>query len=213
MHVITDWLGGLNGPVIYAVVLALVFAEDALFFGFVLPGETAAVLGGVLAGQGQVHIGWLTTGVVLAAIVGDSVGYEIGRRYGTRVLGTRPLRRHHGNVTRAQDLIRRRGPAAVFLGRFIAVFRALMPALAGMARMEYPRFLFWNALGGAAWGVGYTLLGYFAGAAYQRVEAVAGRVVAIVVAVVVVAALVVWQVRKRRRESADEARADEDRSR
>jgi membrane-associated protein len=200
MHSITDWLSRSSGPAVYAVVAALVFCEDALFFGFVLPGETAAVLGGVVAGQGRVSVYWLAVVVVLAAVAGDSVGYEIGRRYGTRILDTRALRGHRDRIDRAEELIRRRGPAAVFLGRFIAFFRALMPALAGISRMRYRTFLLFNALGGLIWGVGFTLLGYFAGSAYQKVEKTAGTAVAVTVAVVVVAAVVVWHVRRRRRE-------------
>ncbi len=210
MHAITDWLGGLSGPVVYAVVAALVFAEDALFFGFVLPGETAVVIGGVVASQGRVDVRWLTLTVVLAAIAGDTVGYEAGRHFGPRILDTRALRRHATRVENAQELIRRRGPAAVFFGRFIAFFRAMMPALAGASRMPYRRFLVFNALGGIVWGVGFTLLGYFAGAAYSGVEGLVGRGIAIVLAVVVVAGVIVWHVRRRRGGAADGTDAGED---
>jgi membrane protein DedA with SNARE-associated domain len=199
MDSITDWLSRSSGAAVYAVVAALVFCEDALFFGFVLPGETAAVLGGVIANQGRVSVYWLTAVVVLAAIAGDSVGYEVGRRFGPRILETRTLRAHHERIDQARDFIRRRGPVAVFLGRFIAFFRAMMPALAGISRMPYPTFLLFNALGGLIWGVGFTLLGYFAGSAYKQVERTAGTAVALVVAGVVVAALVVWQIRRHRR--------------
>ncbi|MFD0329326.1 DedA family protein [Streptacidiphilus monticola] len=110
MGSITSWLQGLNGPLIYAVVAALVFCEDAIFVGFVLPGETAVVLGGVLAHQGRVSIGWLCLVVVLAAIVGDSVGYEVGRRFGPSILKFGPLRKHQKRIGDAQSFIRRRGP-------------------------------------------------------------------------------------------------------
>jgi membrane protein DedA with SNARE-associated domain len=199
MHTITDWLNGLSGPAVYAVVAALVFCEDALFVGFVLPGESAVVIGGVLASQGKVTLWLLSLVVVLAAIAGDSVGYEIGRRFGPGILDIRPLRRHRDRVEQAQDLVRRRGPEAVFLGRFIAFFRAMMPALVGIARMPYQRFLPFNALGGLVWGVGFTLLGYFAGNAYTKVEGTVGRVAAIVITGVVVAGLIVWHFRRRRR--------------
>lgn len=205
MNSITDWLSRSSGAAVYAVVAAMVFCEDAFFFGFVLPGETAVVLGGVVAGEHQVSVYWLAAFVVLAAVGGDSVGYEVGRRFGPRILDTRPLRRHRERIDRAQGLIRRRGPAAVFLGRFIAFFRALMPALAGTSRMPYRVFLLFNALGGLVWGVGFTLLGYFAGSAYKRVERTAGTAVAIAAAAAVVAAVVVWEVRRRRSESEDEA--------
>jgi membrane protein DedA with SNARE-associated domain len=201
MSSITDWLSHSSGPAVYAVVVALVFCEDALFFGFVLPGETAAVLGGVVASRGGVDILWLSVAVVLAAVLGDSVGYEVGRQLGPRILETRVLKPHQQRIGRAQDFIRRRGPAAVFLGRFIAFFRALMPALAGISHMPYRVFLLFNALGGLFWGVGFTLLGYFAGNAYQRVERTAGTAVAVVVAVVVVAAFVFWQIRRHRKSS------------
>jgi membrane protein DedA with SNARE-associated domain len=200
MSSVTDWLAHSSGPVVYAVVGALVFCEDALFFGFVLPGETAAVLGGVIASQGGVSVFWLCVVVVLAAIAGDSVGYEVGRRFGPRILDSRALRAHHERIAHAQELIRRRGPAAVFLGRFIAFFRALMPALAGMSRMPYRVFLVFNAAGGIVWGVGFTLLGYYAGNAYKRVERTAGTAVAVVVAVVVVGAVVYWHFKRRGRE-------------
>ncbi|MFJ3220997.1 DedA family protein [Kitasatospora sp. NPDC086801] len=198
MHSITDWLDGLSGPIVCAVVAALVFAEDALFFSFVIPGESAAVLGGFLAHQGRVSIGWLVLAVVGAAVLGDSVAYEIGRRIGPAVLGTRPLRRHEAQVGRARDLIRRRGPAAVFFGRFVAFFRPVVPTLAGASHLPYRRFLLFNALGGLVWGIGFPLLGYFAGAAYTKVEGTVGRTVAALLAVVVVIALIVRCVRRRR---------------
>jgi membrane-associated protein len=203
---ITNWLAGLSGPAVYAVVAALVFCEDALFFGFVLPGETAVVLGGVAASQGHVSVYWLALAVVLAAIAGDSVGYELGHHFGPAILATRPLRRHQNRVSNAQDFIRRRGPAAVFLGRFVAFFRAMMPALAGISRMHYRTFLLFNALGGLVWGVGFTLLGYLAGTAYAQVEHTVGRALAIVLAAVVIAALAAWHLRRRRaRRSTDGA--------
>lgn len=195
---VTSWLGGLSGPVVYAVVGGLVFCEDALFFGFVLPGETAVVLGGALASQGKVSVVWLAAVVVLAAVAGDFAGYEVGRRAGPALLTARPLRRHRDRVDSARDLIRRRGGAAVFVGRFVAFLRAIMPALAGVSRMPGRTFVPFNAAGGLVWGVGFTLLGYFAGHAYSRIEHVAGEVIAIVVAAVVVVGAVVWRLRRRR---------------
>lgn len=195
---ITGWLGGLSGWIVYAVVAGLVFCEDALFVGFVLPGETAVVVGGVLASQQKVSVYWLALVVVLAAIAGDSAGYEIGRHFGPPILTTRPLRPHRERIEKARDLIRRRGPAAVFFGRFIAFFRATMPALAGISHMPYRRFLPFNALGGLVWGVGFTLLGYFAGTAYTKVEQIVGRVIAVLIALVVIAVLLGWHLRRRR---------------
>ncbi|CAN3985833.1 hypothetical protein KPATCC21470_8565 [Kitasatospora purpeofusca] len=203
MHSITDWLRSLSGPVVYAIVGGMVLAEDALFFSFFIPGETAAVLGGFLAHQGRVSLGWMVVVVVCAAVLGDSAGYEIGRHLGPAILRSRPLRRHAERVGTAQDLVRRRGPAAVLVGRFIAFFRPLVPSLAGMSRMPYRRFLLYNALGGVAWGVGFTLLGYFAGAAYSRVEGTVGRFTAIAIGAVVALAVLVRYLRRHRSHSRD----------
>ncbi|NUR63030.1 MAG: DedA family protein [Catenulispora sp.] len=175
----------------------LVFTEDALFVGFVVPGETAAVIGGVLAHRGTVSIWVLAAVVVLAAIAGDSVGFEVGRRFGDRPLNVGPLRRHRARVDDARALIRRRGAEAVFLGRFVSFFRALMPPLAAISELPYGRFLTFNALGGLVWGVGFTLLGYFTGAAYQRVEHTVGKLLAGFVVLVVIVGLIVWRVRRK----------------
>jgi membrane protein DedA with SNARE-associated domain len=135
------------GVLVYVLFGLLVFAEDALFIGFVIPGETAAVLGGVDASRGHVELWLMILVVVVAAIVGDTVGYEIGRQVGPRILQARMLRRHQRRLGDAQDFLARRGGSAVFLGRFVAFFRAVIPALAGTARMPYHRFLAFNAAG------------------------------------------------------------------
>jgi membrane protein DedA with SNARE-associated domain len=196
-----DGILGLHPALILTVAALLVLAEDAVFIGFLVPGETAAVLAGVGAGIGHVPLSLAIVAIVLAAIIGDSVGYEVGRLFfGPRVLSSRLLAPHRERVFRAQDFLRRRGGLAVFLGRFTAFFRAMMPALAGAAEMPYRRFLFWNATGGIVWGTGFVLLGYVAGASYHQVEKQVGRGVAVVLAVAVVSALVVWRVRRTRTE-------------
>jgi membrane-associated protein len=202
-----DLVQGLPAPLIYGVVAALVFAEAALFFGFVFPGETAIIVGGVLASQGRLSIPLLLIIVVVSAVVGDSVGYEIGRKYGTRLLNTRPMRRHLGKVDKAQALIRRRGAFAVFIGRFTALLRALMPALAGSARLPYRKFLLFNAIGGIVWGVGFTLGGFFLGTAFEHTAQLLGRGLAGAAAVLVVIAAVVWSVRRHRGDATGERAA------
>jgi membrane-associated protein len=187
---------------VYVVVAALVFAEDAVFVGFVVPGETAAVLGGVAAARGNVSLTAMLVAVVLAAIVGDSVGYEVGRYAGPRMLRARMLDRHRPRIDAARELLARRGSAAVFLGRSVAFFRAVMPALAGMSLMPYRRFLVANALGGLVWGVATVLLGFLAGNSYERVERAFGRGAAVAIAAVLLVALATWLLRRRRSERA-----------
>jgi membrane-associated protein len=197
---ITTELARLSGPLAYLLVAALVFGETAIFLGFVIPGETAAVLGGVLASRGRVSLLLLMLVVVLAAIVGPLVGYEIGRHLGGRLLARPRLRRVAGGVGRAQAVLHRRGAVAVFFGRFIAVLRAMMPAVAGTTRLPYRTFLVYNALSAVLWGVGYCLLGYAAGSAYAAIERTVGTGVAIAIAAVVLGAVVFWLVRRHRRD-------------
>ncbi|HEV7931691.1 MAG TPA: DedA family protein [Actinomadura sp.] len=201
LNTFNDLVQGLPSPLIYGVVAALVFAEAALFFGFVFPGETAIIVGGVLASQGRLSLPLLLVIVVLSAIVGDSIGYEIGRRFGPRLLGTRVMRKHHTKVAKAQDLIRRRGAFAVFIGRFTALLRALMPALAGSARVPYPKFLLFNAMGGIVWGVGFTLGGFFVGTAFEHAAQLLGRTIAVAVAVVAIITALTWSFRRHRAQS------------
>ncbi|MFI5034589.1 MAG: DedA family protein [Acidimicrobiales bacterium] len=195
------------GGVVYLLVALLVFGEAALFIGFVLPGETSVLIAGVVASQGRVNIGVLCALVVASAVVGDSVGYAVGRRWGERLLRVPVLAKRRGEIDRALDGLRRRGPTYVFVGRFTAFLRAVMPGLAGMSKMHYPRFLAANALGGLIWGVSFTLLGYFAGHALTKIERWASWG-SLGVLVVVVAVWTLFFVRRRarqRRESGHES--------
>jgi len=191
-----------RGPLVYVVVALVVFSEDALFVGFVIPGETAAVLGGVLASRGHVQLWWMLPLVVVAAVLGDSVGYEVGRHLGPRILELRMLRKRRKRLDEAQDFLRRRGGAAVFLGRFVAFFRAVMPALAGTAQMRYSKFLAFNAAGGLVWGAAFVLLGYLAGNSYATIEKAVGRGALVVVLVLMIIVAISLRIRKHRRRSA-----------
>jgi membrane protein DedA with SNARE-associated domain len=188
-----------------AVCGLLVFAEDAIFVGFVIPGETAAVIAGVSSSTQHVPLAVAIGVVVVAAVVGDTVGYELGKHFFSRVLQHRILSRHMDRIEKANDFLRRRGGIAVFLGRFTAFFRAMMPALAGAARMPYRRFVKWNAIGGVAWGTLFVVLGHIAGASYHQLEKRAGRGVAIGLAVAVVAVIVWWRFRSERADKAEAA--------
>jgi len=144
------------------IIAALVFGEAALFFGFVLPGETAVVYGGVLADAGKVSVVLVLAVVLIAAVAGDSVGFEVGRKLGPRLSRAPVLRNHPDRLEAAQAYLRRRGGRAVVMGRFTAFLRAVMPGLAGASRMEYRRFLVFNVMGGVIWGSACVLLGFFA---------------------------------------------------
>jgi membrane protein DedA with SNARE-associated domain len=186
----------LHGWQAYALVGLLVFAEDAIMLGFVFPGETAAILGGVLASRGGVSLWAITVVVVVCAIVGDSVGYAIGDRWGHQLLGLGPLRKRQKGIYSALELLSRRGATAVFVGRFSAFLRAVIPGLAGMSKMRYRIFLPANAAGGICWGLLYVLLGYFVG---ERVEKASGIASDVLLGLILAVVLVLF-VRHRRRE-------------
>jgi membrane protein DedA with SNARE-associated domain len=186
---ILNELHKLPGPLVYVVVCALVFGEAALFIGFVLPAEASVIVGGAIASQGHMSIVGLCLGVVVSAIVGDSVGYFVGERWGHKLLNLPIVRNRQFLINSALNGLRKRGPIYVFIGRFTAFLRAVMPGLAGMSKMQYRKFLVANAAGGIVWGVSFTLLGYYAGSALTKVEKYAGwagsALVVLVVGVVV----------------------------
>lgn len=194
---IIDLLLGVPPALALAIIAALVFGEAALFFGFVLPGETAVVYGGVLADAGKVSVVVVLLVVIVAAVVGDSVGFEVGRKLGPR-LGRAPVLRHHPDrFAAAQEYLRRRGGRAVVMGRFTAFLRAVMPGLAGASRMEYPRFLVFNVAGGVLWGSACVLLGYFAAHSINRITHYLGLTSGAIIVVIVIGLLWAWHRRSR----------------
>jgi len=201
---LTDQLRHVSSGWVYLIVALLVFGEAALFIGFVLPGETAVIVAGVIASQGKINIVALCALVVVAAIAGDSVGYLVGHRYGERILTFPLIRKRDVAIERALEGLRQRGPIYVFIGRFTAFLRAVMPGLAGMSKMHYRRFFVANAAGGLLWGIAYALLGYFAGGALSKIEHYASWA-GISLLVIVIAALVVLHFRRKRRDAASDA--------
>lgn len=179
----------LPGPALATAVGVLAMLETAAFAGLAVPGELAVVLGGVAAFEGKAPVQVMAVAAVSGAIVGDSLGFYFGRRLGTRVLDGK-LGRLMGKsrVESTMGRIRAGGIKAVILGRFVGVLRAIMPFAAGASGMAYRRFAVASVLGATAWGVGFTLAGYFAGNSWRRVESYAGqasKLLAIVVGVVV----------------------------
>jgi len=186
----------LHGWEAYLLVGALVAAEASIMIGFVFPGETAVIIGGVLASKGNVSLAGMTICVVLCAIVGDSIGYWVGDKWGPRLVQLGPLRKRQKGLAVGLEQLKRRGAVAVFVGRFTAFLRAVIPGLAGMSKMRYRVFLPANALGGICWGLLYVLLGYFVG---QRVEKATG-IASDILAGLVVVVIVVLVIRHRRKE-------------
>lgn len=199
MNSILDVLVSLSGPTAYALVGGLAFGEAVFLLGFVLPGELAVVLGGVLASHGRASLPAMMAVVAAGAVLGDSVSYELGRQLGPRLLTARLVQRHVPAVDAIQRLMRRWGTWAVVIGRATAYLRPLVPAVAGVAGMRYRRFLLANAAGGVAWAAGFTGLGYLLGDAYRRATAFSHWTgLALAGCVVMAVALMAWRRRRRR---------------
>lgn len=153
------------------LVFLLPALEASVFLGLIIPGEIGVLLGGVLANQHKLDLAAVLALAILGAVLGDSVGYEVGKRYGERLLAKVPDRLlDEDKLHRAEESVRRLGGKAVFVGRFTAAARALVPGLAGISRIPYVRFLAFNVAGGAIWATLFVLLGYAVGSQYKTVE-------------------------------------------
>jgi membrane protein DedA with SNARE-associated domain len=191
-----DTAARLASPWAYIVLGLLAAAESAAFVGLAIPGETAMLLGGFLAFQGRVNLAVMMAAGAVGAVVGDSIGYQIGRVFGEPLKRSRLGRRvGQDRWARGEAYLRAKGGRAVFLGRFVGLLRALVPALAGMSRMPYRTFLPWNLAGGVTWAPGFVFLGYLAGGSYRRVERIAGRASLLLLLLVVVVGAVVLAAR------------------
>jgi membrane protein DedA with SNARE-associated domain len=146
----------------YPLLFLIVMSESS---GAPVPGETALIAGAVLASQGKLKIELVIALAAAAAIVGDNIGYQIGRR-GGRWLLQRPgpfYRQRLGVLTAGEPFFERHGPKAVFFGRFVLGLRVWASWLAGATRMRWRSFALWNALGGISWATAVGLFAYFLG--------------------------------------------------
>lgn len=143
-------------------VVGAVFAESGLLIGIFLPGDSLLFTAGFFASQGFFNLPALLVLSFFAAVTGDSVGYFLGKRFGPAIFNQRRfLTREH--VVRAETFFARFGPRTIILARFVPIVRTLAPIMAGVAKMNYKTFFFYNILGGFLWVVGVTMLGFILG--------------------------------------------------
>jgi membrane protein DedA with SNARE-associated domain len=182
----------------YTLVFALIAIET---MGIPVPAETALIGAALLAHRGQMDIATLAILAAVAAILGDNVGFAIGRHFGRRVFVHQgPLLKHRLKVLEhGEPFFIKHGPKAVFLGRWVAGLRIASAWLAGMNKMPWPTFLFWNALGGITWAASISLSIYFLGDFAEHAIEVVGPVSA----GIVVAAMVAFWVYRRRRKAVE----------
>jgi membrane protein DedA with SNARE-associated domain len=188
-----DVAGNVGLPVLFALI-----AVESM--GVPLPGETALFTAAILASNGKLSIEAVIAVAAAAAILGDNVGYLLGRKAGRRLLeAPGPFERHRRAViTYGQPFFDKHGPKAVFLGRFVSGLRITAAWLAGVNRMRWRDFLFWNATGGVVWAAAVGILAYSFGHAAESAIKTAGLIGLIGAAVVAVTAWVVVRRRHRR---------------
>ncbi len=155
----------------YLGMFLIVFAESGILIGFFLPGDSLLFTAGILASQGILNIFVLIPLTFTAAVLGDSVGYAFGRRVGHRI-----FRRedsfffHKDHLKRAEYFYEHYGAKTIVLARFMPVVRTFAPIVAGIGKMRYPKFLFYNILGGILWGIGLVSLGYLLGRSVPGID-------------------------------------------
>lgn len=145
-------------------IILIVFAETGLFFGFFFPGDSLLFTAGIFASQGFFSIGILLIGCIVAAILGDSVGYWSGKKYGRKLFD-----RDEGfffkkkRLYDAEIFYERHGKSTIIIARFVPIIRTFAPIVAGIGKMHYRTFISYNIFGGIFWVSGMLLLGYFLG--------------------------------------------------
>ena len=201
-HALTE-LSETLGAWTYGLVAALAFLETGAFVGLVAPGETAVVLGGVVAAQGEISLELMLLIVWPAAALGDLVSFLLGRRLGRRFLTSHGPRLGVSapRLQRVEEFFDRHGPKAILVGRFVGIVRAVAPLLAGSSGMRVRAFFPWSLLGTAVWAWTFTLVGF----AFHRSFATAADALtrgALALAVVAVAALAWRHIRRARADAA-----------
>lgn len=187
----------------YWIVGLATMLENSLGLGLVVPGETLVLLGSFYAGRGELDPVLVAAMAFLGGVVGDNLGYLIGRRAGRSFLerfGHRVFLKPE-RIAAAERFYARHGGKAVFLGRFVPVVRSVSSLLAGVGRMRYARFAAYDMVGAGLWAVGHTVIGYVVGEQYERFKRYMDGVGLVVLGMLVLLLLVSVWVRRRRARS------------
>ena len=191
-------LSDLNALITWAGYIGLtiiIFAETGLLIGFFLPGDSLLVTAGLLASQGVGNLNVYLLGTILsiAAIVGDSVGYSIGRASGPRIFSreeSRFFKKAH--LIKAHDFYQRHGGKTIVLARFMPIVRTFAPVVAGVANMEYRQFVFYNVFGGLLWIWSMLFTGYFLGRYVPGIDQHIEKVILIVIFLSILPGIIGW---------------------
>jgi membrane-associated protein len=178
-------VGGLAG------LTAIVFVETGLLVGFFLPGDSLLVTAGLFAARGDLEVVPMIVVLSIAAILGDTVGYNIGARAGPKLF-TRPdsLLFNRKHLITTKEFYERHGPFTIVIARFIPILRTFAPVVAGIGGMEYKRFIVYNVAGGIGWVVTTVLGGYFLGQMVPNIHDHIHKVIAVVIVLSLLPAII-----------------------
>ena len=152
------------GNFIYVILFLIIFCETGLVFLPFLPGDSLIFAAGAFAAIGELNIFLLWILIVIAAILGDTVNYEIGKHFGKKILNNKKITIiKKENLQKAEDLVAKYGGAAVFIARFMPIIRTIVPFVVGIGQLHYPKFIKFNALGGIIWVTLFIIIGYLFG--------------------------------------------------
>lgn len=176
-------------------IAAIIFAESGLLIGILFPGDTLLLTAGFFAGAGKLSLSWLIIVSAIAAIIGDNVGYHIGYRVGPKIFRRKDgLLFRQEYIEKTREYFEKYGGATISLARFIAYVRTFAPMVAGVGRMNWAKFAFYNVIGAVTWVASVSLVGYFVGYSFPGIDKY--FITFIVVAAWVITFVVLWQVLK-----------------
>ena len=166
----------------YVLLAVIVFTETGLLVGFFLPGDSLLITAGLVAATGVLNIWWINVILIVAAVVGDSVGYAIGARLGPALFTReKSLLFNPRHVERTREFYARYGARTIVIARFVPIIRTFAPVVAGVGKMEYRKFLTYNVAGGVGWVLSMTWAGYLLGSVIPNIDQYIHVVVVVVI--------------------------------
>lgn len=174
------------GNFIYPILFIIIFCETGLVFLPFLPGDSLIFAAGTFAAIGKMNFWLLIVIIIMSAILGDTVNYEIGKHFGKKILNNKKFKLiKDENLKKAEDLVKQYGGTAVLLARFMPIIRTIVPFVVGMGELHYPKFIKYNAIGGIVWVSLFLTMGYLFG----NIEAVQEHFTLIIIAIVILSLL------------------------
>ena len=176
------------GNFIYPILFIIIFCETGLVFLPFLPGDSLIFAAGTFAAIGKMNFWLLIVIIIMSAILGDTVNYEIGKHFGKKILNNKKFKLiKDENLKKAEDLVKQYGGTAVLLARFMPIIRTIVPFVVGMGELHYPKFIKYNAIGGIIWVSLFLTMGYLFG----NIKAVQEHFTLIIIAIVILSLLTI----------------------